>query len=107
MILFADLLTYLNTVHGVVIPPEGLADWVKNVFSFAAPLCSNLFVISMTFDRFYGIIRPHKAASFNTVKRARIMVACIVIFCSIYNIPHYFLSAVEATHCTPYGKAMQ
>ena len=106
-VFFVDLLTYLNTVHGVVIPPAGLSDCVKNVFSFAAPLCSNLFVISMTFDRFYGIIKPHKAASFNTVKRARIMVACIVIFCGVYNIPHYFLSAVEGTHCTPYSNAMQ
>ena len=35
------------------------------------------------------------------------MVACIVIFCGIYNIPHYFLSAVEGTHCTPYSNAMQ
>ena len=91
----------------MVIPPAGLGDCVKNVFAFAAPLCSNLFVVSMTFDRFYGIIRPHKAASFNTVERARIMVIVIVIFCSIYNIPHYFLSAVEGTHCTPYGNAMQ
>ena len=106
-VFFVDLLTYLNTVHGVVIPPAGLSDCVKNVFSFAAPLCSNLFIISMSFNHFYGIIKPHKAASFNTVKRARIMVACIVIFCGIYNIPHYFLSAVEGTHCRPYSNTMQ
>ena len=35
---------------------------------------SALLVVSMTFERFYSIIRPHKAASFNTVKRAKIII---------------------------------
>ena len=60
----------------------------------------------MTFDRFYSIIRPHKAASFNTVKRAKITVVCIIIFSILYNIPHLFISSIQGRQCLPYGAAM-
>ena len=59
---------------------------------YMSGLCSTLFILSMTFERFYSIIKPHKAASFNTVKRAKITVICIVIFSIIFNIPHWFIS---------------
>ena len=60
----------------------------------------------MTFDRFYSIIRPHKAASFNTVKRAKITIVCIVVISSLYNIPHLFLTSHDGWQCLPYGTAM-
>ena len=60
----------------------------------------------MTFERFYSIIQPHKAASFNTVKRAKIIIACSVIFSVIYNVPHVFTTTNEGKRCGPFGKAM-
>ena len=74
---------------------------------FIAILCSTLLILSMTFDRFYSIIRPHKAASFNTVKRAKITIVSIVTFSMFYNIPHLFVSDSENRQCLPYGKAME
>ena len=59
----------------------------------------------MTFDRFYSIIRPHKAASFNTVKKAKTTIICIVIFSVIFNIPHWFISGNANWECLPYGGA--
>ena len=53
----------------------------------------------MTFERFYSIIRPHKAASFNTVKRAKIGIACIVMFSFLLGIPHLFLTSYYGTTC--------
>ena len=47
--------------------------------------CSTYFIVFMTFERFYSIIRPHKAASFNTVKKAKITISCIVIVSVIGN----------------------
>ena len=61
----------------------------------------------MTFDRFYSIIRPHKAASFNTVKRAKIIIASIVISSIVYNTPHLYLSSNDGPECLPYGNAME
>ena len=65
--------------------------------------CGSLLILNMTFERFYSIIRPHKAASFNTVKRAKIGIACIIIFSILYNIPHLFLSIDHGTRCILYG----
>ena len=53
----------------------------------------------MTFERFYSIIRPHKAASFNTVKRAKITIVCIVLFSVLYHIPHWFISGNVGRLC--------
>ena len=59
--------------------------------------------MSMTFDRFYSIIRPHKAASFNTVKRVKITIVCIVIFSFLYNVPHFFMTSYDGALCLPFG----
>ena len=60
----------------------------------------------MTFDRFYSIIRPHKAASFNTVKRAKMTIACIVIFSLLFNIPHFFINSHQGWLCLPFGNVI-
>ena len=59
----------------------------------------------MTFERFYSIIRPHKAASFNTIKRAKITILCIVSISIAYNLPHLFVTLRDGYFCVPFGKA--
>ena len=58
----------------------------------------------MTFERFYSIIRPHKAASFNTVKRSRVIIVCIVVISSLYSVPHFFMTGRDGTTCILYAK---
>ena len=53
---------------------------------------SNLLIVIMTFERFYSIIKPHKATSFNTVKRANVTIVCIVLFSVLFHIPDWFIS---------------
>ena len=79
--------------------------WVT--IASSANLCSTLFLLSMTFDRCYSILRPHKAASFNTVKRAQITITCIVVFSMLFNIPHLFATAQRGRKCNPIGKAVE
>ena len=89
------------------IPPDPF--WyctVSMTVLFSAFLCSTLFIMSMTFDRFYSVIRPHKAASFNTVKRAKFSIFSIIICSTLYNIPHLFVSNNNNWECLPYGRAM-
>lgn len=57
----------------------------------------------MTFDRFYGIIRPHKSSSFNTVHRAKKTFAFIIVFGIVFNLPHIFFSTNMGYDCVPYG----
>ena len=55
----------------------------------------------MTFDRFYSIIEPHKAAVFNTMKRAKITIIFIVTFSMFFNIPHLFMTINGGRQCIP------
>ena len=57
--------------------------------------CSTYLIIAMTFERFYSIVRPHKAASFNTVKRAKIIISLIFLFNFSYGIPYFFIPMVD------------
>ena len=72
---------------------------------FMSSLTSTLLILNMTFERFYSIIRPQKAASFNTVKRAKITIVGIVVFSILYNIPHMFITGASGTNCNAYGTA--
>ena len=95
---------YLSIVHQMKMPPNQF--WyctVTMMIFFTASLCSTLFIMSMTFDRFYSIIKPHKAASFNTVKRAKVSIVCIVIFSILFDIPHFFLTSYDGPLCLPFG----
>ena len=102
----------------------GLSIWLNNVFDVDMPLsqywhcilvnyimltsalCSTYFIISMTFERFYSIIRPHKAASVNTVKKAKRIIACIVVICLLYNSPHIYLGNNHGIRCVTYNKSV-
>ena len=93
--------------HNVRVPPGPF--WycrisVPLIFGFF--LCSTSLVLSMTFTRFYSIIRPHKAASFNTVKRVKITIACIAIFSIACNFPHASTTINVNWECIPFGNAM-
>ena len=48
---------------------------------------------------------PHKAASFNTVKRAKITIVCIYLLSIVYNLPQAFLVSGKTYECAPYDKA--
>ena len=78
-----------------------------NGILLASTMASTLFIIFMTFERFYSILRPHKAASFNTIKRAKITIVCAVLFSYAYNFPHFILTKQVGNQWIPYGSAMK
>ena len=96
-------LVYITLVHGVHITPN--QHWyctLTMVVFFTPSLCSTLFIMSMTFDPFFSIIKPHKAKSFNTVNKAKITIICIVIFSIICNTPHFFITSYDGPLCLPF-----
>ena len=100
---FVGFISYLNQVHKIGMPPN--FSWHCKIGSFillTATLCSTAFTLSMTFERFYSIIKPHKAAFFNTVKRAKITIIIIVIFSNLYHIPHLFIKSDAGLYCVPF-----
>ena len=105
-VVISALVTHLATQAGVRFPPNQF--WFCRFVVpciFSGFLCSTLLVVSMTFDRFYSILMPLKAASFNTVKRSRFTIICIYLFGFAFNIPQAFLVGSETYQCNPYGKA--
>ena len=97
------LLRYLNQVHDIDFPPDQFwhCAFVNTTFSFTS-MCSSYSIISMTFERFYSIIRPHKAASFNTVNKAKKIISCTVLCSIIFSIPHVFVTVLNGKDCVPY-----
>ena len=76
---------------------------IQSAVAFMASLSSVFLVLGMTFERFYSIIRPHKAALFNTVKSARIIISCMIVFSILYSIPHFFTTTVFGRNCLTYS----
>ena len=100
----SGLSRYLNQVQKVEMPPN--QQWHCNLITAISITCqysSTYFIIFMTFERFYSIVRPHKAASFNTVKRAKVTIVCIVLCSGLCNSPHFvFIGRM----CFPAGKGL-
>ena len=80
--------------------PDQKSYCIINIFTTAVVLtCSSYLIVFMTFERFYSIVRPHKAASFNTVKRAKITIMCIVCYSLVGSIPHFFITENDERNC--------
>ena len=93
-------MTYLNQFHDVEMPPNQLLFCrLQMFFLYFATLSSNNLLIAVTFERFYSIIQPHKAASFNTVKRARIVIGCIFVVFIVYASPYLLITVTSGLVC--------
>ena len=60
-------------------------------------------ILSMTIDKYVAIKWPHRAATYSTPKRARIIAMSLYVCVFIYNIPHFFFSSVIGSQCLAYG----
>ena len=72
---------------------------IHSHFISSGNFCSTYFIVFMTFERFYSIIQPHRAASFNTVKRAKIIIVCIIVFGFSYYSLFSFISDNIGRYC--------
>ena len=98
--LFTGFASYLRQVHHIPMPPNPLWNCrLANVTLFTSMMWSTLFILSMTFERFYGIILPHKAASFNTVRKAKITIISCVTFGLLFNLPNLFYTKDNGSSC--------
>ena len=100
---FSAIPNYLNQVHGVDMPPNQFRYCGLMIFMVVSSfLCSTYLLIAMTFERFYSIIQPHKAASFNTVMKAKITILCVFVLCFSYSLPFVFIGSNNGRFCIPH-----
>ena len=57
----------------------------------------------MTIDKYIAIKWPHRAATYSTPRRARIIAISLYVCVFIYNIPHFLFSSVIGSQCLAYG----
>ena len=57
----------------------------------------------MTLDKYIAIKWPHRAATYSTPRRARIIAVCVYACTLIYNTPHLFLSSINNGQCFAYS----
>ena len=69
---------------------------------FALQNCTFL-IVAMTVDKYIAIKWPHKAATYSTPRRAKLIVVTLYVCVCIYNIPHFFLSSVNFGRCLNFG----
>ena len=99
------LMAQLNYIH-IKIRDRFMFCAVGTTVLYVSTHSSTWFIINMTFERFYSIIRPHKAASFNTVKKAKIIIVSILFLSTICSIPMLFLTTPDGNICVVYVRGM-
>ena len=93
---------YLQEVLNIDMPPNRHWYCCLLIYTFISSfLVSCYLLIIMTFERFYSIIKPHKAASFNTFKRARIIIVIIFVSGFSFSIPYFFIVDNIGNFCVP------
>ena len=80
---------------------------IWTLMTWASNLCSTLFILSMTFERFYSIIQPSQSCFVSTpLRRAKITILAIVCISTVFNLPHLFVTVKLVANCYPFGKAV-
>ena len=100
---FLALVIHLNTVQITQMSPPQIWDCRISGFCFQTyATISTLLVLCMivVFDRLYSIVKPHKAASFNTFKRVKITILCVTAISVIYNVPNLFVIISNGRQCS-------
>ena len=64
---------------------------------------STFQVLAMTVDKFIAIKWPHKAATYSTPQRAKVIVTIGFLALMIYNIPHLFMARLLGGQCFGYS----
>ena len=64
---------------------------------------STFQILAMTIDKYIAIKWPHRAATYSTPRRARIIAGSVYVCALIYNIPHLFLSRIIDGQCFAYS----
>ena len=76
--------------------------FVAFVALFALQNCT-FQVLAMTVDKYIAIKWPHRAATYSTPKRAKMISVIVYVSVFIYNVPYFFLSGVIGDKCMAYA----
>ena len=104
-----DNLMMCLEVHAWFVTALNVHEWypleckMSAYFAFFTLQCATYQILAMTIDKYVAIRWPHKAAMYSSPKRAKIIIVTILIFVSMYNVPHLFITAVVKGNCYGYS----
>ena len=64
--------------------------------------CATYQVLAMTIDKYIAIKWPHRAATYSTPNRAKIITSGVFVFTLSYNIPLFFVGGLLGGQCVSY-----
>ena len=92
-----------NWVFSVVMP-QGIWECKLAAYFVNFSLQSSAYqILAMTTDKYVAVKWPHRAATYSTPKRAKIVLLSLFICSLIYNSPHLLLANVVGEFCLTYA----
>ena len=95
--------------HDYLVSVVQIHEWKPFECNFLAFLAlfalqnSTFLVVAMTIDKYIAIKWPHKAATYSTPRRSKMITVGVYVCVFIYNIPHFFLSSIIGGQCFNFG----
>ena len=103
-----NIMIYMNC-HDYLVVVAQIHKWYQLECKFLALLAlfalqnCTFLVVAMTIDKYIAIKWPHRAATYSTPRRAKLIALTIYVCVFVYNIPHFFLSSVIGGQCFNFG----
>ena len=100
-----DNLMMCIEVHAWFVTAANIHEWhlweckTSAYFAGFSLQLTTYLVIAMTLDKYIAIKWPHRAATYSTPRRVKIIIFTIVTSVVLYNLPKYFTTAVVAGSC--------
>ena len=104
-----DNIMLLFALHDWLVSAMDVREWyvleckINAYFAYFSLQTATYQVLVMTIDKYVAIKWPHKAATYSTPRRAKIMTIAIFILVLIYNIPHFFITTLIGGKCYGYS----
>ena len=103
-----NLMIYMNC-HDYLVVVVQIHKWYELECKFLAFVAlfalqnSTFLVVAMTIDKYIAIKWPHKAATYSTPRRAKMITIGVYVCTFVYNVPQFFLSSVIGGQCINCG----
>ena len=104
-----DNLMLLFVLHDWLVSAMNIHKWHEfeckiHVYNVVFSLQNATYqVLGMTVDKYVAIKWPHRAATYSSPRRAKIIILTIFILVLIYNMPHFFITTLIEGSCYGYS----
>ena len=92
----------------IVLKIHGWHLWECKLAAFCALYAlqnSTFQVLAMTIDKYIAIKWPHRAATYSTPRRAKMIAVGLSVCAFVYNSSHFYLTHIPNGQCLAYGTA--